>query len=90
MIQINELVDIVAIEFFGGNLTQAGLVIFAIVMVCIFGATRNVFQSLVLGLPVTFLFSMLGLLPSDMVVLLIIVVVLGLAMTSKGVWGGKK
>lgn len=89
MIQLNELVDIVAIEFFGGSVSQAGLVIFALAMVCIFGATRNVFQSLVLGLPVTFLFSMLGLLPTDMVVLLIIVVVLGLAMTSKGVWGKK-
>lgn len=87
MIQLNELVDIIAINFFGGSIDQAGVVIFALVMVGIFAVTRNVFQSLVLALPITFLFSMLGLLPSDMVVLLIIVVVLGLATTSKKVWG---
>lgn len=87
MIQLNELVDIIAINFFGGSIDQAGVVIFALVMVGIFAVTRNVFQSLVLALPITFLFSMLGLLPSDMVVLLIIVVVLGLATTSKRVWG---
>lgn len=89
MIQINELVDIIAINFFNGSLEQAGLVIFSAVMMAIFAVTRNVFQSLVLALPVTFLFSMLGLLPQDMVVLLIIVVVLGMAITSKGVWGKK-
>ena len=89
MIQLNELVDIIAINFFGGSIDQAGVVIFALVMVAIFAVTRNVFQSLVLALPITFLFSMLGLLPSDMVVLLIIVVVLGLAMTSRTVWGRK-
>lgn len=86
MIQLNELVDIVAINFFGGSVDQAGLIIFAFAMVGLFGLTRNVFQSLIIALPVTFLFSMLGLLPTDMVVLLIIVVVLGLAVTSKGVW----
>lgn len=89
MIQINELVDIIGANFFNGATDQAGLVIYAIIIALIFGTTRNVFQSLVLALPVTFLFSLLNLLPQDMVILLIIVVVLGLAVSAKGAWGRK-
>lgn len=89
MMQLNELVEIVGISFFNGSTDQAGLVIYALLIAGIFGVTRNVFQSLVLALPVTFLFSVLNLLPQDMVILLIIVVVLGLAMTAKGSWGRK-
>lgn len=85
MISINELVDIVAGQMFNGNITVAGLVLYMLIMGVIFGFTRNVFQTLIIALPLTFLFSSggLGLLPNDMVLILCVVLVLGLALSSK-------
>lgn len=86
MITINELVEIVANEFFSGSLDIAGLAIFSVVMGLLFALTRDVFQTLILSLPVTFIFSSFGFLPNDLVILLIIVAVLGLAMSAKRLW----
>lgn len=85
MISINELVDIVAGSFFGGSVTVAGLVLYILIMSCFFAFTRNVFQTMVIALPLTFLFSGagLGLLPTDLVLLLCIILVLGLALSSR-------
>ena len=85
MITVNELVDMIAGSFFGGSVTTAGLVIYVIIMGLVFGFTRNVFQTLIIALPLTFMFSgpVLGLLPTDLVLILCVVIVLGLAMTSK-------
>ena len=85
MISINELVDIVADQLFNGNITVAGLVLYMLLMGVVFGFTRNVFQTLIIALPLTFLFSSggLGLLPNDMVLILCVVLILGLALSSK-------
>ena len=86
MITINELVSIVGAEFFGGSNELAGLAIFSIVLGLLFALTRDVFQTLILSLPVTFIFSTFGFLPNDLVILLIIVAVLGLAMSARRLW----
>lgn len=86
MITINEIVDIIAGEFFGGSIELAGLAVFSIVLAVLFALTKNVFQTLILALPVTFIFSSFGFLPNDLVILMVIVVVLGLATVSKNVW----
>lgn len=85
MISIDELVDIVANSFFNGSITVAGLVLYILIMSGFFAFTRNVFQTLIIAIPLTFIFSGagLGLLPTDLVLLLCIVLVLGLAVTSK-------
>lgn len=86
MITINELVDIVGNEFFNGSAEIAGLAIFSVVLGLLFAMTRDVFQTLILSLPITFIFSTFGFLPNDLVILLIIVAVLGLAMSAKRLW----
>lgn len=85
MINPNQFIEIVGSSFFGGSSEMAGLVIYVIIMALMFAFTKNVFQTLVIALPVTFIFSGagLGILPADMVLMLVIVVVLGLAMTAK-------
>lgn len=85
MISPNEFFEIIGASFFGGNTEIGGLVVYVILLGLIFGFTRNVFQTMVIALPVTFLFSGsgFGVLPTDMVLLLIVVIVLGLALSSK-------
>lgn len=90
MITIQDIQYMLGDSFFNGDLTLAGLGIFAAAIVVIFAVTKNVFQSLVVGLVVTGIFSYMGVLSSDMMILLIIVIVLGLAMTARNAVSGKR
>lgn len=88
MITLNDVQYMVS-DFFNGDLTLAGLAIFAVVIVLIFALTKNVFQSLVIGLVTTGIFSYMGVLSNDMMILLIIIIVLGLAMTARNAVSGR-
>lgn len=91
MITLTDIQYMLGDTFFNGDLTLAGLGLFAFAIILVFALTKNVFQSLVIGLIFTGIFSFMGILTADMMVLLIIVIVLGLAMTAKtAVGGGRK
>lgn len=90
MITLTDIQFMLGEDFFNGDMTLAGLGLFAIALILIFTLTRNIFQSLVIGLVFTGIFSYMGILSSDMMILLIIVIVLGLAMTAKNVVSGGK
>lgn len=88
MITLNQFVDIVADSVFAGNVAVAGVVIFVATMAVVFMIMkRNVFASLVIAIPVTFVYSMLGVLSIDLTLILIVVCVLGLATVSKKTLG---
>lgn len=86
MMDVKELMDIIGNTFFGGDAQIAGIVVFSIIVLVILALTRRAFITLVIVLPVTFIFTSLGVLPQDLMILLIIVAVLGLAMTARGIW----
>lgn len=88
MITLNDIQYMIS-DFFNGDLTLAGLALFAVVIILIFALTKNVFQSLIIGLITTGIFSYMGILSSDMMVLLIIIIVLGLAMTARNAVSGR-
>lgn len=91
MITLTDIQNMLGESFFNGDLSLAGLALFAVAIIIIFALTKNVFQSLVVGLIVTGIFSYMGVITSDMMILLIIVIVLGLAMTARNaVSGGSK
>ena len=90
MITLSDIQYMLGDTFFNGDLTLAGLGLFAFAIVIVFTLTKNVFQSLIIGLIMTGIFSFMGILTADMMVLLIIVIVLGLAMTAKGAVSGRK
>lgn len=87
MINPTQFIDMIGSAFFGGSSELAGLVVYVVVLGLLFAFTKNVFQTLIIALPVTFIFSGagLGILPADMVLILVVIVVLGLAMTSRKV-----
>ena len=59
--------------FFNGDMSLAGLGLFAFALILVFVLTKNVFQSLIIGLVFTGIFSFMGIVTTDMMVLLIIV-----------------
>lgn len=87
MLQITDVQNILAEYLFGGNATIAGLVMLAVVMGVIFSISRNLMTSLLIALPVILIFSTLNVITGDMMILLIIVTVLGLAATAKSTLG---
>ena len=86
MISISDITDLIAQGFFDGNMQIAGIVIYSFVLIAIFGISRNVFNTLLISMPVTLVFSMLGVLSTDIMILMIIVTVLGLAYVTRNSW----
>lgn len=86
MISMNDIQDLIASGFFDGSTEIAGMIMYAGALIVIFSLSRKLTQTLLISLPVTLIFSMLGVLSSDLMILLIIITVLGLAFTTRNVW----
>lgn len=89
MITLTDIQYMLGDTFFNGDMSLAGLGLFAFALILVFVLTKNVFQSLIIGLVLTGIFSFMGIVTSDMMVLLIIVIVLGLAMTARTAVSGR-
>lgn len=63
---IKEFVDMLAQSFFGGNTAIAGILIYMVAMAIVFllFARNNVMIAMLLSLPMTLAFSLLGILPT--------------------------
>lgn len=88
MLQFGDLQTIVADIMFGGNTTIAGLIMFAIVLGILFAFVKNLTATLIVSLPITLVFSSLGIISGDMMILIIIITVLGLALVARGTLSG--
>ena len=86
MLSLFDLQDLVSTEFFEGDLQLAGMCMYVLVLVAVFALSRKTSQTLIISIPVTLIFSVLGVLSVDLMVLLIIMTVLGLAFTARNVW----
>lgn len=88
MIGIDDLQQIIADTFLDGNLDLAGIAIYILSILAVFALTdqNSAFKALIVGMAVTMFFSIMGVLSTELTILLIIVSVLGLAYTSRAVW----
>lgn len=80
-ISVQEIQTMLAQGFFDSNMEIAGIVMFACVMAFIFMifARNNLMVAFALMFPITFIFTLMGILPTAMTILLVIVAVVGLA-----------
>ncbi len=86
MLQLSEFQQILATSFFDGNTTIAGLVMYIAVLALVFGLFRNLKSVLIISMPITLAFSLLGIIDTNTLVLLIIVTILGLASVARDTW----
>ena len=86
MISIQTIQDMIADEFFGGNLTIAGIIMYAAVLLLIFLLIRDKQAALIISIPLTFVFSILGIVDTNLMLLLLIVAIFGLALQSRKIW----
>lgn len=86
MISIQQLQDIIADNFFGGNLTIAGILMYSAVLLLIFVLLKDKHTALIISIPLTFVFSILGVVDTNLMLLLLIVAIFGLALQSRKIW----
>lgn len=84
MLSIQDIQTTIAEGFFGGSTEIAGLVIFAIAMLFIITFTKeNILMTFLMMLPVTLIFSIMGIITTEMTVLLVLITMLGIGLTAK-------
>ncbi len=85
MISLNDFQELIAESFFMGDLGIAGMAMFCCVMMAVFAifGMDNITGAFILMIPITLIFTSLGILPETMAILLIIVAVMGLATTAR-------
>lgn len=88
MLSLNEIQDLLADSFFNGSAEIAGLVMFSTVLLLLaaFTAKKNLLMFFLITLPVILIFSTLGVLSQNMTVLMLLIAVIGLAMTARRVF----
>lgn len=62
------------------------MVMYILVLMVLFALTRKTQQTLIIAIPVTLVFSAIGVIPTDLMILLIVITVLALAFTARNVW----
>ena len=80
------ITQIVGDVLFDGNAGIAGVVLFAIILGILFAIIREPLPVVLLGIPIMGVFTLLGLLDMNMVILLIIVTAVGLALIARNMW----
>jgi len=87
MLSFNDIRELIAESFFDGNLDVAGIIMYIAVLAIVIVISRGaVFYALLVGMAATLLFTVMGILSTEIAILLIVVSVLGLAYTSRGIW----
>lgn len=86
MISLNDFQSILADSFLDGNLEIAGIIMFAAVLLVVLALTKDTFRALLVGIVATMVFSLMGILSTELTILLIIVSVLGMAYSARAIW----
>lgn len=84
-LQISDWLQLVADSFLNGSVEVAAMCLFVIVVAAVFILMKSVFQSLVVGILVAMIFRALDVLSSELMVMIILISILGLAATAKKV-----
>lgn len=79
----NDIMDIIATNFFGGDESLASLIVFSIVMIAIFVLVKKMIVGFIVMLPLTLAFTYIGSMPETLMIILIVVSVLGIAISSR-------
>lgn len=85
MIQFTDFVQIVADSFFGGSIYVGGMVILLGILALVIAFSKKLITTMIVGIPLTMLFSYMRIIPDEITLVLLVVIVLGLAYTAKGV-----
>ena len=88
MISAADFQELLANSMFSGDLAIAGIVMYVAVLAVIFSIFYKSYHvALIISIPLTLVFNLLEILPTDAMVLMIVIAVLILAMGAKKTFG---
>lgn len=82
MITFTTIQEILAETFFDDNMLIAGLMMYVVFLTLAFFITKNLTAVMVISIPVTLIFASMGILTGDLLIVMIIVTVVGLALVA--------
>lgn len=82
MITFTTIQEILAETFFDNNVLIAGLMMYVVFLTVAFFVTKNLTAVMVISIPVTLIFASMGILSGDLLIVMIIVTVVGLALVA--------
>lgn len=88
MLTISLAQELISNTFFDGNMTLAGLTMYICVLALLFMVSKNIVAVLIISLPVTLIFASLNILSGDILIVLILITVVGLGLSAKGLISG--
>ena len=88
MIDLAQFQELLANSVFGGDMSIAGIVIYVTVLAVVFVIFKKDYHiGIIIMIPTTLVFSLLGVVPSEATLLMIVIAVLILAMGAKKTFG---
>lgn len=82
MITFSTIQEILAETFFDNDLQIAGIMMYIIFLTIAFYVTKNLVAVMVVSIPLTLVFASMNILSGDLLIVMIIVIVIGLAITA--------
>ena len=82
MITFTTVQEIMAETFFDNNLQIAGIMMYIIFLTIAFYVTKNLVAVMVVSIPLTLVFASMNILSGDLLIVMIIVIVIGLAIAA--------
>lgn len=82
MITFSTIQEVLAETFFDNDMQIAGMMMYVVFLIIAFVITKNLTAVMVISIPVTLIFASMNILSGDLLIVMIIILVVGLAMTA--------
>lgn len=89
MITLSTVQEILAETFFDNDMAIAGMMMYIVFLGLAFGITKNLTAVMVISVPLTLIFASMNILTGDLLIVMIIIIVVGIAISAGRVISGR-
>ena len=82
MITFSTIQEVLSETFFDNNMQIAGIMMYIVFLVIAFCVTKNLVAVMVVSIPMTLIFASMNILSGDLLIVMIVVIVVGLAIAA--------
>lgn len=82
MITFSTIQEVLSETFFDNNMQIAGIMMYIVFLVIAFMVTKNLVAVMVISIPMTLIFASMNILSGDLLIVMIVVIVVGLAIAA--------
>lgn len=82
MITFSTIQEVLSETFFDNNMQIAGIMMYIIFLVIAFCVTKNLVAVMVVSIPMTLIFASMNILTGDLLIVMIVIIVIGVAIAA--------